>query len=300
MGEHGGDVMDPLIDEGFLRRLSRLRFITKGRRASSLSGAHPSPRAGVSLEFADYREYTPGDDFRYIDWNIVGRLDRVLVKTFVHEVDLPIYLLVDLSASMHLGSVPKVRYAARLAAALAYLGLRNLDRVGLYPFTDHLLPSVSPRHGMQQMSRILRALRDVSASGTTSLDLVLREFSHRTHETGLLFLISDFLVGGQYQEGVARLAYRGDEIVAIQIVDREEINPTVTGGVRLVDVETGRRLDLIVGERTLAQYRGRFDSHLKTLQRYLSSQRIPHILAPTDLALEELIHVRLRAQGIVQ
>ena len=293
-------MMDPLIDEGFLRRLSRLRFITRGRRTSRLSGAHPSPRAGVSLEFADYREYTPGDDFRYIDWNIVGRLDRVLVKRFVHEVDLPIYLLVDLSASMHLGSPPKARYAARLAAALAYLGLRNLDRVGLYPFTNHLLPSVSPRHGMRQMSRILHELHDVSATGTTSLDLVLNEFFQRTHETGLLFVISDFLVGGEYKEGIARLAYRGDEIVVIQVIDREEMKPTLSGGVRLVDVETGERLDLTIGDRTLAQYRKRFDAYLKDLQTYLSSQRIPHILAPTDLALEEVIHVRLRAQGVVQ
>lgn len=300
MGEDGGDVMDPMIDEGFLRRLAQLRFITRGRRASKLSGGHPSPRAGVSLEFADYREYTPGDDFRYIDWNIVGRLDRVLVKTFVHEVDLPIYLLVDLSASMHLGSPPKVRYAARLAAALAYLGLRNLDRVGLYPFTDHLLPSVSPRHGMQQMSRILHALHDISASGPTSLDVVLREFSHRTHEAGLLFLISDFLVSGGYEEGIARLSHRGDEMVVIHVIDPEEMNPTLTGATRLVDVETGKHLDLTIGDRTLSQYRQRFDRHVNDLQRNLSSQRIPYISAPTDLRIEELIHVRLRARGIVQ
>ncbi len=292
--------MDNLIDEGFLRHLARLRFITKGRRASRLSGGHPSPRAGVSLEFAEYREYTPGDDFRYVDWNIVGRLDRVLVKTFVHEVDLPIYLLVDLSASMHLGDPPKVRYAARLAAALAYLGLRNLDRVGLYPFTDHLLPSVSPRHGTQQMSRILRALGDVSAAGTTSLDRVLGEFAQRTRETGLLFLISDFLVQGEYKEGIERLGYRGDEIVAIQVIDPSEMSPTISGDSRLTDVETGERLDLAIGERTLSQYRRRFEGYMSSLRSYLASQRIPYILAPTNLGIEELIHVRLRAQGVVQ
>jgi len=134
--------MEPLIDEAFLKRLSNLKFIVKGRRKGRLVGVHPSPRAGVSLEFADYRDYTPGDDFRYVDWNIVGRLDRVLVKTFVHEVDLPIAILLDCSASMRLGDPLKLRYAARLAAAIAYLGLRGLDRVGLYPFTDHLLPAM--------------------------------------------------------------------------------------------------------------------------------------------------------------
>lgn len=218
----------------------------------------------------------------------------------MHEVDLPIYLLIDLSASMHLGFPPKVRYAARLAAALAYLGLRSLDRVGLYPFTDRLLDSVSPRHGMGQMSRILHALQDVSARGPTSLDMVLREFSERTRESGLIFLISDFLDSPGYEEGIARLSYRGDEMVAIQVVDPEEMDPTLSGDARLVDVETGKSLDLTVGERTLAQYRHRFGLHVKGLQDYLSSQHIPYVLSPTNLRIEELIHVRLRAQGIVQ
>ncbi|MCK5586564.1 DUF58 domain-containing protein, partial [Candidatus Bipolaricaulota bacterium] len=176
-----------------MQRLSNLRFIVKGRRQGRLCGVHASPRAGVGLEFADYRAYTPGDDFRYIDWNVYGRLDRVLVKTFVHEADLPIYLLIDFSASMQVGTPNKAQYAAQFAAAMAYLGLKELDRVGVYPFNDRLIPGLPPRHGMGQMGKIIRLLREAEPGGRTSIDQALTEFISQTRESGIVFIISDFL-----------------------------------------------------------------------------------------------------------
>jgi uncharacterized protein (DUF58 family) len=292
--------MDPLIDEAFLRRLAHLRFFSRGRRHGRLAGAHASPRAGMSLEFADYRDYSVGDDFRYIDWNIVGRLDRVLVKTFVREVDLPIVLLLDLSASMRLGTPRKGVYAARLAAALAYLGLREYDRVGLYPFTDRLLPAIPPRQGMSQMAHILRALDHLSPAGRTSFDDILTQYVAQSHESGLVFLLSDFLSEGGYAEGISRLLYRGDEIVAIQIVDPNELRPALSGPSRLVDPETLRHVDLSIGDRARAQYRARLEEYLAGLREFLLDRRIPYLLAPTDLPLEQLIHERLRAQGVLQ
>ncbi len=292
--------MEPLIDEAFLKRLSNLKFIVKGRRKGRLAGVHPSPRAGVSLEFADYRDYTPGDDFRYVDWNIVGRLDRVLVKTFVHEVDLPIAILLDLSTSMRLGDPPKVRYAARLAAALAYLGLRGLDRVGLYPFTDHLLPAIAPRHGMRQMAHILRVLQPVTPAGKTSLDRALIEYIEHSRESSLVFLISDLLCEGGYEEGIGRLLHRGDELVVVQILDPEELRPNLQGSTRIEEVETARHIDLTVGDGALSQYARRLEAYLGALRDYLADRRIPYFLAPTDLPLERLIHEHLRAGGVLQ
>ena len=290
--------MNRLIEESFLQRLANLRFIVKGRRKGRLSGLHASPRAGVSLEFADYREYVPGDDFRYIDWNVYGRLDRVLVKTYVHEADLPIYLLVDFSSSMQLGrDVTKARYAARLAIAMAYLGLRGLDRVGLFPFTDHLIPAASPRHGMGQLGRILRLLSDTRSGGLTSLNEAIGEFATRTKESGLVILLSDFLSPGGYEEGISRLLYRGDEVVAIQILDPEEVRPSAGGHVRLQDVETNRDLRVTIGPQTLAEYGRRFDEHRNRLQAFLTERGIPYVLATTDIPVERLIHERLRAGG---
>jgi uncharacterized protein (DUF58 family) len=292
--------MEPLIDEAFLACLANLKVITKGRRKGRLAGLHASRRVGVSVEFADYRDYTPGDDFRHIDWNAYGRLDRVLVKSFVHETDLPIYLLVDLSASMSLGTPPKARYAARLAVALAYLGLRGLDRVGLIPFTDRLLPIVLPRHGIGQMAHIVHALEQTPPAGNTSIDRALAEFVSTSHESGLVFLLSDFLSDAGYEEGLSRLFHRGDDVVVIQILDPGELRPTIEGDVLLAEAETGRETTLSIGQETLVLYERRLGARLARLRAYLSAHRTPYILALTDVPLEVLIHERLRAGGILQ
>jgi len=292
--------MQTLIDEAFLQRLANLRFITKGRRKGRLSGLHPSPRAGVSLEFADYRPYAPGDDIRSVDWNVFGRLDRVLVKTYVHEGELPVYLLVDFSASMRVGSPSKALYAARLCAATGYLALRGLDRVGLYPFTDHLLPGIPARHGMRQIGRILRRLIDTVPSGQTSLDHGISEFLAQTREGGLVFLISDFLTPGGYEEGIARLLHRGDEIVVVQVLAPEEIRPTRGGSTQLVDVESDRRLTLTIGRHAVEEYAERLAAHQARLRRFLTERGLPLFIAPTDLPIERLVHEQFRAGGILR
>ncbi len=291
--------MERLLDEAFLQRLANLRFMTVGRQGGSLSGGHTSPRAGMSIEFADYREYTPGDDFRYIDWNIYGRLGRLLVKTFVHEADLPIYLMIDASASMELGAPSKARYAARLAVALGYLALRSLDRVGLFPFSDRLLDPVPPRHGMRQLGRILSSLTDLAPKGRTSLDAAVTEFLSVTRESGLVVLLSDLFDADGLESGIARLRYRGDEIVVIQVLDPEEVAPSGSGYTQIVDVESGRRLTLNLGRRALAQYKRRFEDHQRRLSGFLLERGIPYFVAPTDRRLERVIFEDLRSGGIL-
>ena len=292
--------MKSLFDETFLNRLAKLRFMTQGRRKGRLSGIHPSRRSGVSLEFSDYRPYTKGDDFRYIDWNVYGRLDRVLVKSFVHESDLPVYLIVDLSASMALGSPPKANYVAQLCTALAYLGLKNLDRVGFYAFTDHVLPPVSPRHGMSQMNRILRHLAEAVPNGETSIDKAISGFLRMTRESGLVILISDFFSPHGYEEGLNRLLHRGDEIVAIQVLDREEIDPTSSGKTRFIEVETGRNTTLSVGQETLQEYKDRFSDYQEELIAALHRRSILHFVVPTDRSLPALFHEDFRARGFLR
>lgn len=291
--------MERLIDEAFLRRLGNLRFIARGKRKGHIFGGHPSPRSGMSLEFADYRPYTPGDDFRYVDWNVYGRLDRILVKRFTRESDLPVYLLLDLSASMRLGDPSKAAYAVRLAAALAYLGLRSLDRVGLYPFTDRLGRAIPPRHGMGQMAVILSSLSALVPRGGTSIDRAAAEFSSRTREAGLVFLISDFLTPDGYDEGFGRLLHRGHEPIAIQVLAPDEIHPAGSGRMQLVDVETSRRMRLTVGRSTIASYEKRLEEHLRGLRSSLIERRIPYFLARTDRPLERLIHEDLRGGGVI-
>ncbi len=292
--------MTPGIEEGFLRRLANLRFIVNGRRRGRLSGAHSSPRAGVSLEFADYRAYTPGDDFRAIDWNVVGRLDRVLVKTYVHETAVPIRLLVDLSASMALGNPPKGQYAIQLAASLAYLGLRGLDRVGVFPHADRLLPSVPARHGMGQMGRILRLLSGIEPAGATSFHRTVAEYLLQTREGGVTVLISDFLTDEDLGPVLARLAHRRDEVVLLRVFDPADLRPQLRGATRLVDVESSRAVTLNVGQATLRAYEQRIDRNRHGLRELAVEQGIPYVEATTDLPIERFLHEKLRRAGVLQ
>ena len=292
--------MQQLIDEDFLRRLANLRFVSHRRQGGRFSGGHVSPRAGMSIEFADYRDYVPGDDLRYVDWNIYGRLERLLVKTFVQELDVPVYFLVDTSASMRLGRPPKAVYASQLALALGYLALRNLDRVGLFPFAERLAESVPPRHGMAQFSRFLRALSGIDPQGRTSLARSVEDFLSQTRETGIVVLISDFLTSDDLGEPLARLSYRGDDIVAIQVLDRDDIAPTHTGPFRFQDIETDEQTLLSVGPGTLETYRTRFADYEAALRRQLESHKAPLFVVTTDRPLERFIYEDLRAGGILR
>lgn len=292
--------MKNLIDETFLSRLANLRFMTRGRQKGRLSGIHPSRRTGVSLEFSDYRPYAQGDDFRYIDWKVYGRLGRIVVKSFVHESDLPVYLLVDLSSSMSLGSPPKTHYAAQLCAALAYLGLKSHDRVGVYSFANRILTPVSPRHGMSQMNRILQYLSDAEPTGETSIDRSIDQFLQMTRESGLVILISDFLSNNGYQEGLNRLLHRGDEVVAIQVLDQEEIAPTSSGKTRFVEIETGRNITLAVGQQTLQEYEDRFTQFQQEVSDEMHRRSILHFVVPTTRSLSALFHEEFRARGFLR
>ena len=292
--------MPRFIDEAFLQRLAKLRFIVKGRRHGRLSGVHASPRAGVSLEFSDYRAYSPGDDFRHIDWNVYGRLNRVLVKTFVHEADLPIYLLVDFSASMQVGTPSKAQYTAQFAAGMAYLGLKETDRVGVYPFNDKLIPGLPPRHGMGQMGKIVRLLREAEPGGHTSINQAISDFLSQTRESGIVFIISDFLGSEEFEEGLAKLVYRGDDVTAIQVLDPADVSPPMVGTTRIVDVESSQRLTLTIGHRTKEEYERRFRAFQARLKAFMLSQRINHFQVTTDRSMEQFIHEDLRAGGVLR
>jgi uncharacterized protein (DUF58 family) len=292
--------MDYLLDEVFLRRLGRLQFMTKGRLGGRLSGLHVSPRAGMSVEFADYREYHPGDDIRYVDWNIYGRLEKLLVKSFIHESDLPIYLLIDVSASMQLGTPPKVEYAARLALALAHLGLRSMDRVGVFPFAHRLLASIPPQHGTSHVRRIYQALSTLTAQDETAFERSVMDFLSLTRETGLVLILSDLLFPTGVKDAVARLLYRGDEVAVLQILAPEEIDPSGNETAQIVDVETGRYVTLNLGRTTLESYRERFEQHQAELQSLMDAQRIPLFTIPTTRTLEQVFFEDLREGGIVR
>lgn len=292
--------MQQLVDDDFLRRLTHLRFLSRHRKSGRFSGAHPSPRAGMSIEFADYRAYVPGDDLRSVDWSVYARADRLLVKTYVQEVDVPVYVFVDVSASMRLGRPAKAVYASRVALALAYLALRGQDRVGLYPFSDRLVDAVAPRHGLAQFGRFLRTLAAIDPHGSTSLTAAVEQFLCQTRESGIVLLISDFLAPDGPAIPLAQLLHRGDDVVALQVLDPQDATPIVGGLVEFTDVETDERERLRVGPAALAEYGRAFDRHEQALRESLVRRGVPLFVTTTARPIEALIHEDLRAGGILQ
>ena len=290
--------MGLLLEEEFLRRLERLRLIAKARTRGRPGGSHYSPKAGMSLEFTDYKRYSPGDDFRYVDWKAYGRLDRLLIKVFTREEDLPLYLLVDKSRSMEIGG--KFCYGLKLAAALGYLGLKELDRVGAYPFADHVAGGLPPRSGPKQIFRLFRYLEELRPGGETDLDGALEGFAARRHEAGLAILISDMLTPSGYERGLAHLLYSRFEAVVLQLLAAEDLEPRPQGAVRLEDAEGRGRLELEMGERAVRLYQQRLGEYLARLEEFCLAHEIEYFRIPVTVPLEVAIFEMLGEGALVR
>lgn len=287
-----------LLDEQFLKRLERLRLMAKSQPYGRPGGPHHSPRAGMSLEFTDYKEYSPGDDFRYVDWKAYGRLDRLLIKVFTREQDLPIYLLIDKSSSMEVGG--KLLYGLRLAAALGYLGLKELDRVGAYPFAARVEGGLAPRSGPRQIFQLFRYLEGVRPGGRTDLDGALEGFAAERREAGLLILVSDMLTPEGYQRGLSHLLYSRFTVIILQLLAAEDLDPQPRGAVRLEDAEGGRPLELEMSERAISLYRKRLHSYLGRLEEFCLAHKIEYLRLPVTTPLETAIFEMLGEREVVR
>src|SRR5215475_9635431 len=182
-----------LLDENFLRKLDVLSVVTRRPVHGQLRGAHRSRRTGAGMVFTDFRPYSVGDDIRNIDWGIYLRMDRLILKLFEEEADLPIYLFVDASLSMDYGSPRKLDYARKLAAALCYVALLSHDRVNLVSFADANARALPARRGKSQVPQAFRFLESIQPGRQTGLHSALRRFFGVPRTRGLVMLISDFL-----------------------------------------------------------------------------------------------------------
>ncbi|MCR4404501.1 MAG: DUF58 domain-containing protein [Candidatus Acetothermia bacterium] len=288
-----------LLDEQFLKRLERLRLMVKTQPRGRPGGTHHAPRAGMSLEFTDYKEYSPGDDFRYVDWKVYGRLDRLLIKVFTREQDLPIYLLIDKSSSMEIGG--KLLYGLRLAAALGYLGLKELDRVGAYPFASRVEGGLPPHSGPRQIFQLFRYLEGVRPGGRTDLDGALEGFAAQRREPGLLVLLSDMLTPQGYERGLSHLLYRRFTVIILQLLASEDLEPRPQGAVRLEDAEEGGRpFELEMDERAIRAYQELLRAYLQSLEQFCLAHKIEYLRLPVTTPLESAIFEMLGERRVVR
>jgi uncharacterized protein (DUF58 family) len=290
---------EPLFDTVFLRKLERLELLARKLFRGHLRGERTATRRGRGLEFADFRRYRPGDDLRHVDWNIFSRLDRLFLKLYASEEDLTLHLLLDSSASMGFGEASKFDHARRLAAALAYIGLHNLDRVGVAAFADGpgaALPPVKARHHFMS---VLAFLDTLACRGETHLGGSLRAFAGRVRHPGLVVVVSDLAAVEDLGTGLDALRRRAHDVVLLQVLAEEEIDPPLEGSLRLEDAELGATLDVTADDALRAAYRRRLAAHLAQVESDCRRRAVGYLRASTAIPFEDVVLRYLREGALV-
>ncbi|PIE17163.1 MAG: DUF58 domain-containing protein [Proteobacteria bacterium] len=283
-----------------MARLEYLDIVAKRAFRGRRRGERRAKKIGAGLEFADHRRYSPGDDFRNIDWNVYARMGRLLLRLYEEEEDLFVYLLVDASASMAVGGRDKLDYALRLAAALSYITLSSMDRVSVLPFSAQLGEPLLPARGKAQIFRIFDFLQGVEPGGPTGLSEALRAFVHQTKRRGLVVVISDFYAQGGYEDGLNLLRYNRFEPFVVQLTDTRELNPDLQGDVTLVDCETGAAKELTLTPRLLAKYRAAHGRWCEELETFCSERGVSYFRTPIQVPFDDLMLRIFRAGGFLK
>ncbi len=292
--------MSTLLDPDFLRALERLTLLVRRRVRSRSGGDRPSALFGRGVEFADYRSYQVGDDYRFVDWNAYARLDRLFVKLTTTEEDLDVHLVLDASASMGFASPTKLDYARRLAAALGYLSLVNLDRVGAVVLQGRHFQVLPPRRGRRYAHTLFSFLEQVRAEGPTDLAGALSDYMVPTRRRGVAILLTDLLDPAGYEAALERLHYGRFETFLIQILSEEELVPPFQGELRLVDAETGSALEWTSSREAVEAFARARDRFLEECRHFCFRHGIEYIRTTTRVPLQDLVLRYLRAAGLVR
>jgi uncharacterized protein (DUF58 family) len=289
-----------LFNERFLKTLEHLHMVSRKIFAGNLRAERRTRKVGSGIEFADHRTYARGDDFRYIDWNLYGRLDKLLLRLFEEEEDLHIYILVDVSDSMAIGTPPKLHYAMQVGAALTYVGLANLDRVCIIPFGDRLIDRLPPSRGKNRIFRVFQFLRDCDLGGKTEIAECMKDFVTQNKRRGLAVVISDFYDPKGFEQGINTLRYHKFEPFVLQVYDKREAEPNLHGDLALVDCETGDTREVTVSKSLLEAYEKEHEKYCKELEAYCTKYAMPFFRTHTAIPFDQLVLKIFRSGGFLR
>ena len=281
------------FEDDFLKKLEYLHVVSRRAFAGQSRADRLAPKRGRGLEFADHRQYSPGDDFRHIDWKAYKRLNRLLLRLFDEEQDLPIYLFLDVSRSM--AQPAKFDQARRICAALCYIGLAHLDRVTLLQFGQDLGDETVPGRGKGRIFRVFEQLERLEPNGATDLRGVFKKFASRTRQRGLAVVISDFLDPAGFENGLKLLASMGHDVFVIHIASAADRDPGAMGDVRFVDAETGERRDIDVTPALAEAYAKAWDRFAADLATFCGRYRLGYLRADADQPFEDIVLKTFRA-----
>jgi uncharacterized protein (DUF58 family) len=312
------DKDEDLFDDQFQRKLDYLALVSRRVFAGRLRAERRTKKSGSGVEFADHREYQPGDDFRYLDWNVYQRFDRLLVRLFEEEEDLAIYFVLDTSASMgfsegEAGSAStaasrrrgpqqgkKLRYAKKVCAALAYVGLANLDRVTLVTTSDRVLERMPETRGKARIFRAFRFLREVEADGQTDLEDALKTFVAQHKRRGLVVLVSDLYDPRGFERGINVLRYNKFDPFVVHVIDPADARPALHGDVVVYDCETGDEREVTVTAKVLRRFAEGYERYLAQIDAYCATHQVPYVAANVDVPFDEMILRVFRRGGFLR
>jgi uncharacterized protein (DUF58 family) len=288
-----------LLTPELLRRLERFQLLAARRAKSSAKGERQSKARGQSVEFADYRNYVSGDDLRYLDWNLYGRLDRLFLKLYEEERELPVRIFLDASESMTFGKPPKFDFARQIAAAAGYVALCGFDRVSVDVFPDN--PAELAVRGALRLVRgrksaltFFQNLSQLTANGPAELNAALRRGALQARRAGVAIVLSDMLDPKGYDAGLTALIGRGFQVSLIQILAPEELSPPTFGDLRLVDSETGAEQEVTFGKFRLKAYQQTVNNYCQRLREYCQARGVNFFSVASDTPLEQLLLRQLR------
>ncbi len=289
-----------LFDDEFQRKLDYLAMVSKRIFSGAMRSERRTKKVGSGVEFADHRDYAAGDDLRYLDWHAYSRFQRLLIRLYEEEEDLSIYFIIDCSRSMGFGDGEKLRQAKRLCAALAYVGLANLDRVTIVSATDEISGRMPETRGKQRIFRIFRFLNAIQAEGNTDLEDSLKTFAAQHKRRGLAVLLSDLYDAKGFEKGINVLRYAKFEPFVLHLTDPEERTPQLAGDIRVYDCESGEEREVTVTKRVLERYAKAYDDYLKGIQTFCVSKQVSYYEASVDVPFDELILRVFRRGGFLR
>ncbi|MCA9100532.1 MAG: DUF58 domain-containing protein [Planctomycetales bacterium] len=289
-----------LLPPSLMARLERLELVSRKIFRGRMKGERRSPRRGQSVEFADFRNYVAGDDLRFIDWNTYARLDRLFLKLFLEEEDLHFYALLDASASMTFGDPSKLQYAKQLAAALGFVGLTRSDRVKIETIGQPAHHPSPVLRGRRSMWRLLERIDGIAGNETATLDQGVRNFCLRNSGRGICVFISDLLDKNGYESALRRLVAQRMDVFVIHLMSKEELDPTLTGDLQLVDSEDDDVAEVTISAPLLKRYHETLNAFVGSAREFCNRRGVSYMLVNNEVPVEQLITEYLVKRGLVR
>jgi len=288
-----------LLDPTFMARLDQLDVMSRKMLAGKMKGERRSKRRGQSVEFADYRNYTIGDDLRFIDWNIYARLDKLFLKLFLEEEDLSLYILLDVSKSCDFGEPSKARYMKQVAAALGYIGLVNYNRVSVVAMADGVVAETGAIRGRRRVAQMLDFISKLQPTGTSHMAEACKRFALAHRHKGVCVVLSDFFDKGGYENGLRYVAGGKYDLFAVQCLAPQEIEPDLQGDLKLRDMEDDDMAEVSITQPLIKQYKANLNAYCLGLKDYVTRRGGTYLFTSTAVPFDTLVLNYLRERGLL-